>query len=944
MKYLEWNNIIASYFFNPSNAGKEIYLYLTKKDIIKLSRGYFVNETDNDIWLDFISSIKRGIPGSNGNVIDKAKYAYTKNNLVGLKKSDGSYATIDNVPVLYPPYISYLSFFILPLIEDISTSNQRANNYYGRLNSFLKGFEINETLGTDNFRDNQINFLWEDLANWANVKNNGDLGLFNLVPFSNKHWIYVGKVFSQCILPPKILNRLPKFFEDLGLVPDISYEDKYLQEIIKNSKTDLIPKSTLDFLKKDDELSNSIIQIIKRQYKKWSGETHEEIDEGTFTKKKRNYTVASLFLQLKVDINNEAISFSYRMYSSNDYPEDLKFGKHENLYEINGWSKTLLYEFNEHIELKDDFNKWIAKSPNRDVRIFINAGILQLSNIFWIEINFLSKTEPMYLLCKNQKKELINAWGKTFSNENFRQVNFDGVPQNYSLYWFRNPTQGCSEIELLKLYNEKRIELIGGLKVNFRTYLNDFLPEVEILNSSGNEKVYLQYKGIIDKIFLSKKNSIDNRWLLPEKTAIDTDFYIKIDNENTLGNLLAYSLVSSDNSARKVHGANLPKRDSFGNIVLDQKDQYCLGSNIVNPNILRQVPYEHMFRSNNIDTVKQFHEAIITNHNGNRFCNFLSLKSELTTEEFFKAFEFFYLQEFPDHEKNSEYNLTKLKRASLNFYDYIGVLDYDYETKRIVLNSPQLTYIPALKGRKILLIGARDLSLIEALINTAKKYNLQVEITKQYSANERLLLPDIITVKSFYQSDDNYGEKKLISFAKDLQIKFTPDYFPQVALQDFSSTIIEYENTLQQSNENDYDWARYIFNPSTLNFDKCETLNFDKSFSLVKYKLNEYTYQFKLWKENKCYHVDMNWGRYIALKHFQKQVILFDNISKKVAIPVPTPLPRLLSEAIMLLSGKAPDFGEIDGIKYRVYENVIGIFTQNLFKLKLGQTAIISEL
>ena len=42
----------------------------------------------------------------------------------------------------------------------------------------------------------------------------------------------------------------------------------------------------------------------------------------------------------------------------------------------------------------------------------------------------------------------------------------------------------------------------------------------------------------------------------------------------------------------------------------------------------------------------------------------------------------------------------------------------------------------------------------------------------------------------------------------------------------------------------------------------------------------------------------------------------------------------------MLLSGLAPDFKEIDGKKYRVYENVIGIFTQNLFKLKLGQIAI----
>ena len=34
---------------------------------------------------------------------------------------------------------------------------------------------------------------------------------------------------------------------------------------------------------------------------------------------------APLFLQFKVNTNDEEIKFSYRMYSSNDYPEDLKF-------------------------------------------------------------------------------------------------------------------------------------------------------------------------------------------------------------------------------------------------------------------------------------------------------------------------------------------------------------------------------------------------------------------------------------------------------------------------------------------------------------------------------------------------------------------------------------------------------------------------------------------
>lgn len=939
MKYLEWNNIISTYFFNPSNAGNDVYLYLTKNDIVQIARQYFTEETEDEIWADFINSVIRGIPGSNGNVIAKAKQAHSKNNLVGLKKSDGTFAKIDDVPVLFPPYISYLVFLVLPLIENSGNDNLRANNYYCRLNSFLQSHQINENIGTTDFSKNQINCLWEDLATWANIKNNGDLGVFNVVPFSNAKWIYVGKVFSQCVFPPKFLNRLPELFETIGLVPNTFYEDKFLIDKIKNNRTDLIPKNTLDFLKKDDELSNSIIHTIQCEYKKWTGETHEEIEEGATLRKKRNYTVAPLFLQFKVNTNDEVIKFSYRMHSSNDYPEDLKFEQYENLYEINGWSKTIPIEFKEGLELKDNFNKWIAKFPERDVRLFVSAGTFQLSNDYWIETDFLSRAERMYLLCKNNKQEQIKEWGKTFTNGNFKQEDFEGLPENYSLFWFRNPTEGLNDISILTLYTEKRIELVGGLKVNFRSYTNDFLPEVEIVNSDGNENVYLQYRDSGEEIILSKKTSLNNRWLLPKKTVTNTNFYIKVVDENFSGSSLAYNLISSDNTASKVDESKLPKRDSFGRKITTDVEQYSLGSNIINPNTQRQIPYTHLFRSINTDTITQITTATFNSHCGNKLCDFLSLKGVLSTEDFFRAFEFYYSKEFSEQQVNSNFNLTKLKRASLNFYDFIGILDYDYETKSIVLNPPQFIFIPTTQGRKVLLIGARDSALIETIIQNAPKHNSQVEITKQFSSNERLLLPDVITIKAFQKPNDKYGENSLKALAEELKIKFSYDYFLQIALLNFSADINSYEGTLQEIDEKDYDWARYIFNPDELKFQKSETENFDKSFSLLEYKLNEYTYQHKLWKNNKCYQVDKNWGRFLALKHFNKNIILFDRSSNRVAIPILTPLPRLLAESIMLLSGFAPNLKEIEGKLYRIFENVDSVLIQNLF-MKLGQTPI----
>ena len=33
MKYLQWNHAIGEFFFNPNEAGNEVFLYITQKEI-----------------------------------------------------------------------------------------------------------------------------------------------------------------------------------------------------------------------------------------------------------------------------------------------------------------------------------------------------------------------------------------------------------------------------------------------------------------------------------------------------------------------------------------------------------------------------------------------------------------------------------------------------------------------------------------------------------------------------------------------------------------------------------------------------------------------------------------------------------------------------------------------------------------------------------------------
>jgi hypothetical protein len=229
--------------------------------------------------------------------------------------------------------------------------------------------------------------------------------------------------------------------------------------------------------------------------------------------------------------------------------------------------------------------------------------------------------------------------------------------------------------------------------------------------------------------------------------------------------------------------------------------------------------------------------------------------------------------------------------------------------------------------------------LINKIIKTGTKYNLQVEIERQFQSNEDLLLPDVVTIKSFGSSQERFGEENLIGFAKEMNIKFNPNELVQVNLQDFCSDIEDYEIEVFSKKEVELtyeDWARYIFIPETLRLEQSKINDFDKTFSLLEYRLRPWEFYHRLWVKERCFDIDLNWGRYMALKHFKKNVILYNSSYKKVAIPTSLPLPRLLAESIMLLSGFAPEYAFIKGRSYRIYENIPSILIQNLFK-KLGQ-------
>lgn len=940
MNYLEWNKHIAGLFFNQENAGKEIHFYLTKQDLINQSKHKLTGKSDDEIWTDFICAIKYGQKEQHDSPIPFSPIQRPLELFQSWNKTET------------PPFIGFLILYIIPLTE---TYNNQFNttNYYGKINVFFNKYGIlndktESSIGTANYQS--ISHLWNELEEWSIITKSCDLGIFELKKFGNPNWIHVGKPFSQCVLPPSAISKLPELFFEAGFVPNSKYpEAVYRKALIRLGSSKLgLNHRIIELIQnsvKGNELGHTIIDIVHREYKKWTGETHQSEANDRTKGIWRNHTVAPLFLQFKINENEGSISFSYRMYSSNDYPEDLHFDGQESIYEANGWSKTLRLPFKESFETKDEYNKWVARFPEKDTRLFINAGTQQLSSHYWIETEALSKTDSMYLLCKSEKNETIQAWGQTFHNGNFKMEDLEGMPANYSLYRINNPSSSHPQIPILTLYTEKKIHLFGGLKISFRTFIDDFPPEVLIENADGDESVYIQYRDSDHKEDLEKSSSIGNHWILPTDIILNKDFYIRIRGEQINKYDIPYQIQSSTSSSAKIDGIHIPKRDAFGKRTDKELSSYYIGNNITNSHKSSHryfSPSTSLFFPLRSTPLHENEPPMFLNHCGNMLGAYLSFKNVLTTEEFYKAFEFYYSKGISECHLYGEPNLSKTKRASLNFYDYTGFLDYDYETKKIVVNPPQLIFIPSKYDKKVLLVGGRDATLLRELIDLAFAKKLEVRITKQYSSNDQLFLPDAVTITT----RGSKGEENLVALANEVGIDFNQSVIIQSAFKTFSADIHSYEGDLVENGEiaqEDYNWARRKFNPETLQFEKDVSLEFDKSYSLVEYKLNEYTYYNNLWMDNKCYSVDKNWGKYLALKHHNKNVILFDSARSKVAVPITTPLPRLLSKAIILLSGLAPDFKSIDNRYYRVYENIPGIFAENLFR-KLSQEPIKADL
>lgn len=954
MKYLEWNNAIGNYFFNPNKAGKDVLLFISPSAIGQIGIKHFSFATEEEALADFYNAIRTGFPfyGKNDPVTIRAEKLYTKwktyhygvftqgNTTLQI---DGINITNQETGITYPFYLAMLALFILPLISD--DNEYRANAYYPRLNKFLADNNLN-VADNDIKSLSEINELWGNLHNWSVNNYKTEIGIFSNSHFGNPNWIHVGRVFAQCVLTPTDIKNLPKLFSAARFMPGISIPPPNMRNaFLRHGSSIGISVKTLDVLKsKDEKLKNVILNIACTEHSRWQGNVERR--QGDTIEERDAWVYARLLSAFTIDKVNEKLKHSYFVYSTIDYPDALQYNGLSVEPLSNGFSKPTNLNFDPQLTLVDNYNKWRSEPFTGDI-ILYRSGINGIPHNFWVETDKLYPTSTMYLLCTTRKSASIRNWGEqSFAKGTFKEEDLDGIPSGYKLYSLSNPKASHPDEPVLQLQTQFEIQFSGGLKVRNSTYFCYYLPIIRIEGIEAVANVYAQY--VNARVDLIKSHNAEE-WYFPVNILLDQDFIIKIDGMDNLESY-PHQILSCAIEVANLQENNHPRRDIFGDITTDITDMYCIGNNANIPNYTQQAGAYPAFETINQENKPYLEKPFDYYHTkGNTLLYYLTYMGECNSKAFGLAFDTIF------HNENLIDTLQKrtlkiAKRYSLIYLDHLGYIDFDQQTQQIHLNKPQLMLIPGKTEVKAYLTGARTEEFTEQLFEYAKQNSIAVTIEKQDSFYEGYLIPDTIILTPKGCKNATQGRIVLESLARKLGICFdfiqNPYKQPKIiqwGLRSFSADLKAYRLNMHGKKETDgkdYPYRREVFNPDTLKFIKSEEgESLNKELSLVQYNIH-YEWLYRFWEDSKCYDMDKNWGQFLLLAGLKKSVIYYDEENQIVASPIHVQLPRYIAKSLMLLSGKIPYFKSItingNTLSYQMYVNIPKTFADNLFK-KLEQ-------
>jgi hypothetical protein len=421
----------------------------------------------------------------------------------------------------YPPYISYLAFFVLAAVTE---TDYASYSYYP---GFWKRLNQSQDLGTPPYFDRMI-ALWDDLEKWSTEDKHEEFGRFTT--WIRGSWWKVGLPWSQTIISKDEQKHLHAFFEAAGLDPLAPPSPQVMLKLMIYHGSGMFEKRTLRVLNKetgeDIILKNKLIEMVLDELEKWDGTSLPE--EGTEEEQiERPCKInCGLRLCMKYDPLSEQVIMSIRLKANSAYPEDgLRFKcrrfPEESFYceeEYQGWSKNLKNEELKTLDaatldwingalLEDHNNNWRALFKGDNVKLFVSGKPEGLPG--WIETNRLDRGTIFLVSTCGEAANTVRIWGN--SCDTFTELKVSGLPQGWTLFKGQNASESCDRIDVLTVSSTVRLLLRGGVNLGKgNTYLYNAPPFIVLENATGNTSITVNGK------ILKREKDEAFVWKLPD--------------------------------------------------------------------------------------------------------------------------------------------------------------------------------------------------------------------------------------------------------------------------------------------------------------------------------------------------------------------------------------------------------------------------------------------
>lgn len=510
MTYLEWNDLIAARVFRPAMAGKRVYLFITPELIAELGA-----PRKSDLQ-DFLSAVRTGPSGIFGeNICEKAERV-----AINWRKRR----------LTYPPYIGYLSFFVLAAGID---GEFAPHAYYPRLRKLLG--ETNDNRSSyPSFP--KMRLLWEDLERWSQKDKESKYGQFHIRLLGG--YPHVGIPISQSFLGEADIHRLHYFFAEMDLEPTAPPSQQVLAQLMVRHGGAFFSNRVLKILNfpvSNREEYKALIEIAEQELKGWDG---SYVDGGARKQHAALFMGSLRLCWAALDRVAGVATVRIRATAQRALPEDgldlrEKQGQtnfHCEPY-VGSWSSILCdqdtgkpfdagkLDWEDDLSFRDGTRRWRFSLKPASIRVFVSGAAEGIPGM--IEVQRLAASGSSIVAVEGRLEGRIVQWGQSSCAVFKRLQVHSGVPRNWIFYSVESPIHNdkfATEYPVLSVDSAPVLALEGGIRFNGNYFFAFALPTVLLVSRADTTHVFCNGKQL---------NGNNGRYELDPLQAIETKLEIE---------------------------------------------------------------------------------------------------------------------------------------------------------------------------------------------------------------------------------------------------------------------------------------------------------------------------------------------------------------------------------------------------------------------------------